>query len=93
MRDGQRPIHACGPKHTKALRRDRDRRAYADEELWSGRLARAAAADGRMSMEQLSQAAGLTSDQLARAAVWAGQEHHAPVPRPTTAPTPVRADR
>ncbi|TQF02800.1 hypothetical protein E6W39_11705 [Kitasatospora acidiphila] len=72
--DGQRFLVACGRVHLAVLVERYRRRPFIEEELWAGQVARAATWLSRLrtpyDLESLAQAAGVTQEELLRAARW-----------------------
>jgi hypothetical protein len=59
--DGQRLIVACGPDHLERLQQNYRQRPWSEEELWSGKLVRAAAGSVvSFATDALARAASLT---------------------------------
>jgi hypothetical protein len=70
--DGLRPLAACDKDHFEELSAQYRERAYADEELWAGKVTRAVqeAWPGGVWGEELERATGLSAQQIGRAAEW-----------------------
>lgn len=72
LQDGLRTLVACDKDHFNELAAPIRERAYADEELWAGKVSRAVqqAWPGGVWGEELERATGLTAKQIVRAADW-----------------------
>ncbi|MBN0048767.1 hypothetical protein JS756_32735 [Streptomyces actuosus] len=72
--DGDRPLTACSAEHLNELIKKVGARPFANEELWAGKMARVLAAHSQsLSLYALAMETGLTQDQIAQAAFWAGR--------------------
>lgn len=72
--DGDRPLTACSAEHLTELIKKVGARPFVDEELWAGKMARALDTHPRgLSLYALAMETGLTQDQIAQAALWAGR--------------------
>ncbi|MFD3580459.1 hypothetical protein [Streptomyces sp. NPDC058644] len=70
-RDGQRLVVACSPAHLTLLEEVYRRRAFIDEELWAGQIARTLRQHaGKLTPEMLQEKTGLTPHQLVQAINW-----------------------
>ncbi|MFB6437084.1 hypothetical protein ACFCVY_09905 [Streptomyces sp. NPDC056411] len=69
--DGQRLLAACSPEHLAELQQQYRQRPYVNEELWSGKIARALRAHPEgLDEEQLVHATGLNFIQIEHTLSW-----------------------
>ncbi|MFE2157995.1 hypothetical protein ACFW9M_09280 [Streptomyces lydicus] len=91
--DGQRLLAACSPEHLSDLQQRYRRRPYANEELWSGKIARALRAHPEgLDDEHLVQATGLNFIQIEHALSWESERFLRSETLPDADETPPGAD-
>ncbi|MGW5688994.1 hypothetical protein [Nonomuraea sp. NPDC003754] len=77
--DGHRVLIACSPEHLAVLQEHYRRRPFVDEELWAGKLARALeGVDCTPPLAELTEATGLSLEQLQRCLAWIDTQLHRP---------------
>ncbi|MEU7895683.1 hypothetical protein AB0B45_22865 [Nonomuraea sp. NPDC049152] len=77
--DGRRFLTACNHEHLVALYEHYRRRPFVDEELWAGKIARALNGTAEeLTIEDLTDATGLSREQVERCMAWLEAQLHRP---------------